>query len=268
MDKITLKEILSPIDINTFFKEYWGKKHLVIRRNKFNNLYTFKDLNNYLNRVPDVKSLQILNYDNKNTRWCLDKVHNGKLKLPMLKRSDIFHIWNNVGKSFVLPFSEYQKKDLVDILFQFERYFGHGQANVYASPKKGSKSFPAHADSTENFLFHTEGQVKWTIYKEFSPGKPKEILEEFILEAGDLLYIPQYQYHKVDTIGPRILISVHFQNKPKQSLDNFKITSVDQSNRDKWYNWKPKLYDNKGKKVTQWKMQSDTWKKKYFRDKI
>ena len=42
MDKITLKEILSPIDINTFFKEYWGKKHLVIRRNKFNNLYTFK----------------------------------------------------------------------------------------------------------------------------------------------------------------------------------------------------------------------------------
>jgi len=269
MKRITLEEILDPIDPKTFFTEYWGKKHLVIRRNKFKNLFTWNDFNEYMNRYPVMKGLQILDYRKEGDgRWCLDKVQKGQLKLPMLKKKDIFHIWNNVGKSFVLPFSEYQKKDLVDILFQFERYFGHGQANVYVSPKKGSKSFPAHADQTENFLFHTEGQVKWTIYKEFSPGKPKEILEEFILEAGDLLYIPQYQYHKVDTIGPRILISVHFPNKPKQSLDNFTITSVDQSNRDKWYNWKPKLYDNKGKKVTEWRMQSNTWKKKYFRDKI
>ena len=35
MDKVTFKDILDPVSPDTFFKEYWGKKHLIIRRNKF-----------------------------------------------------------------------------------------------------------------------------------------------------------------------------------------------------------------------------------------
>jgi len=268
--KITLEDILDPITPKTFFNEYWGKKHLIIRRNKFKNLFTWNDFNQYMNQYPDMKGLQILNYrKDGDGRWCLDKVRRRKLKLPMLKKEVIHKLWHD-GKSFVLPFAEYQKKELVDICHEFERYFEHGQSNVYCSPRANSKSFPAHADQTENFLFHTEGRVKWTIYKEFAPNKPKEILEETILEAGDLLYIPQYQYHKVDTIGPRILISVHFANKPKQSLDNFKVSKLGDTNRNKWYNWIPeRFFDKKGKKIEHhYRMPANNWKKKYFRDKI
>ena len=243
MDKITIHDILDPIDPGKFFREYWNKKHLVIRRNKFKNLYTWNHFNNYMNQYPRVNSLQIIDYDKDNERWCLDKVRSGKLKLPMLKKQNVYDMWKQ-GKSFVIPLAEYQNKDLVDICFELERYFGNGTSNIYASPSAKSKSFPAHADSTENFLFHTEGRVKWKIYEEFAPGKPKNILDEFILEAGDLLYIPQFQFHEVETIGPRILISCHFKNKERQAFDKFKVTRIQDSNRNKWYNWKPELYIN------------------------
>ena len=267
MDKIiTLKEILDPIPVDLFFKEYWNKKHLIIRRNKFKNLFNWGHLNKYINRYPNLQHLQILNYDDNDTRWCLDKVKNKKIDQPMLTRGEVYGLWKE-GKSFVIPFAEYESKPLLDILFEFERYFKKGQVNVYVSPKEGSKSFPAHADQTENFLFHQYGKVKWTIYKEFIPNKPKEILEEFILDEGDLLYIPQYQFHKVETVGPRILCSVHFTNKDKQSLDKFQITSNRQNKRAGWIKMDSVLGKPEKRVIInrRFPMHSGTWKKPYFK---
>jgi ribosomal protein L16 Arg81 hydroxylase len=263
MDKYTIQEILDPISVNVFFKEYWQKKHLVIRRNKYKGLFTFNMLGDYLNQYPDVKSLQILDYDDNDTRWCLDKVKKKKIDQPMLSKQQVFDLWKK-GKSLVIPFAEYQKKALVDICFELERYFSHGQVNVYASPKADSKSFPAHQDGTENFLFHTEGKVKWTLYKDFDN---KEVLDQFTLEAGDLLYIPIGIYHKVETVGPRILLSIHFKNKKNQTLDNFKITSNNENNRRKWYNWLPE-FEKKIKRAPQRLMNKPRWSKPYFNKKI
>ena len=178
-------------------------------------------------------------------------------------KEQLYKLWKEKDKTFVIPFAEYEKKQLVDVCFEFEKYFDYGQANVYASPAANSKSFPAHADSTENFLFHTEGETKWTIYEEFSPGPPKNIIDEFILTPGDLLYIPSYQYHKVDTIGPRILISIHFKNKKEQSLDKFKITTINQNNRPKWYDWSP-VKQKINKSTPARRMNKARWSKPYF----
>ena len=100
------------------------------------------------------------------------------------------------------------------------------------------------------------------MYKEFAPAKPNEIAEEFILEPGDSLYIPQYQYHKVDTIGPRILISIHFKNKPNQTLEKFKVTTNKQNKRPVWINWQP---EKKQKPKSQARlMNKANWSKPYF----
>ena len=77
------------------------------------------------------------------------------------------------------------------------------------------------------------------MYEGFAPDKKGKVIEEFVLEKGDLLYIPQFQYHEVETIGPRILISVHFHNKDRQSLKNFKVTTYKENKRKKWYDWTP-----------------------------
>ena len=246
MDKITLENILEPVGVSNFFKNYWGKKHLVIRRNKFKDLFTWNDFNNCLNKYPYLKGLQIIDYKKEGDgRWCLDKVRNGKLKEPFLSKEEIYKQWTNKNKTFVIPFAEYEKKELVDVCFEFEKYFDYGQSNVYASPAANSKSFPAHADSTENFLLHNYGNTKWTMYKEFAPEKPKTIIAEYELEPGDLLYIPIGQYHKAESMTPRISTSVHFRNKKNQSIKHFKIRS---ENREPYYNFKYFLNEDSNNK--------------------
>lgn len=264
--EITLKEILDPIPIDLFFKEYWGKKHLVIRRNKFKDLFHWGHLTKYINRYPNVPHLQVLDYNDKDERWCFDKVKRKKSNQPMFTKAGIHNFWKK-GKSFVIPFAEYESKQLLDVVFEFERYFKKGQVNVYVSPKAGSKSFPAHGDATDNFLFHQSGKVKWTIYKEFIPNKPKEILEEFILDEGDMLYIPQYQFHKVETIGPRILCSVHFTNKDNQSLDKFKITNRADNKRHEWIDLHDVLEKPKKQVIInrRFPINSQNWRKPYFK---
>ena len=35
--------------------------------------------------------------------------------MPMLSKEEVFSLWKKHGKTFVIPFGEYQKKELVDI---------------------------------------------------------------------------------------------------------------------------------------------------------
>jgi hypothetical protein len=73
-------------------------------------------------------------------------------------------------------------------------------------------------------------------------------------------------YHKVDTIGPRILLSIHFANKPDQTLDNFKITPYSQNKRSKWYNWAPYKKIKVVRKVQHVKSNKSNWSKPYFKE--
>ena len=266
--EITIRDLLDPISPEVFFRKYWGKKHLLIRRNKFKNLFRWPDFDKYMNRYPAIKHLQIIDGQPsaKDGRWCYDKVTRGVLKAPKLKKAQIYKLWKE-GKTMVIPMCEYEKKELVNICHEFEKYFSRGFVNAYVSPIAQSKSFPPHADGTENFLFHQEGKTKWRIFEGFSPNKPGKVMDEFVLEAGDLLYIPQYQYHEAIPLGPRILLSIHFQNKPNQTLDKFAITKKGNSTRDSWYDWKPDTYYKNDKIIKDdWgKMQSSSWKDKYFK---
>ena len=272
MDNITIKDILNPVDPKRFWLHYWGKKHLVIRRNLFKTLFKWNDFNNVMNNYPDnLNHLQVLDYDGKGKSWCLNKVKSGKLKLPMLSKEKLFELWRS-GKTFVLPSAEYTKEKFVAICNEFERYFSRGTVNIYCSSKKDAVGFPAHCDQTENFLFHTEGKVKWTIYENSAPNRePGKVIDEFVLEPGDLLYIPQYKYHKAESLTPRISISIHFANKKNQTLKKFAITAKGKGMyRPKWYNWVPKdLYFNKkGYRTNEvpkrFRMGGSNWKKSYF----
>ena len=211
------------------------------------NLYTWDDLNTHVNQYPEIKGLQILDYDDKDGRYCLDKVKSKKLKQPFITKEQVYKLWEK-GKSFVIPLAEYQKEELVKTCLNLEQYFGRGCANVYMLPGGGSKSFPAHTDSTENFLLHTYGETKWTIYKEFRGDKPRNIVAEYTLTPGDILYLPTYLYHKAESQTPRISISVHFHNKENQTLDNFRITKKENNKRPKWYDFKKVINENSNNK--------------------
>ena len=247
----SFEELIHPITTKEFFTKYWEKEHLVIRgactrcTEWMKGLYTWDMFNSYLNQYPDIKGLQVLNYDGQDGRWCLDKMV--KEKKRIFDKESIYNMWNS-GKSFVIPMAEYQNEELVKTCFNIEQYFGNGCANVYCSPKGESKSFPPHVDRTENFLLHAYGKTKWTIYKEFKGDEPKTIVAEYMLEPGDLLYIPTYLYHKAESVTPRISISVHFFNKKGQTLGDFKITDKSSNRRNKWYDFKKVVNENSNNK--------------------
>jgi len=113
----------------------------------------------------------------------------------------------------------------------FEEYYGRGQANIYMSSKKDARCFPIHADTTENFLFHVRGTVRWYIYNEYEyECKPEQatVNKCIDLSEGDLLFLPPKLYHRVETLGPRISISFHF-NPPS--------THKKGTWREEWLDW-------------------------------
>jgi mannose-6-phosphate isomerase-like protein (cupin superfamily) len=230
----TMSELKTKILTKDFFINYWGKKHKVFPQAQPKPLYTFEDLSNDLNRFPYLKGLQII--EDQGYRWCLDKVRSGKMDRPMLSKKELYQKWLE-NRTFVLTISEYLKEEFYYLVSDFEEYFDRGTVNIYCSRDEGSKSFPAHADSTENFLLHSQGDVKWKMYEGFHPEEKGKVIDEFVLKQGDVLYIPKGQYHEVETVGPRILLSVHFHNKPNQSLDKFNIGKT--VGRDSWYDWAP-----------------------------
>jgi ribosomal protein L16 Arg81 hydroxylase len=223
-----LSEILYPVHPEKFRKEILGKKLYWWKApsgasERYSNLYSWEHFESYMNNWENANHVQMAEADDEKQngedgKW--DKGRHGKLS-----KADVYNLWRH-GHSIVLPFCEYQSKHLWSVVNTFEKQmpFGKGCANMYCSSRQNSHTFDPHRDSTENFLFHIDGQVKWKFYKQSKSGKPKQF-EDIILGRGDLLYIPIGLIHKTQPIGPRLTASVHFQSKPKKV------------NRDKMYDW-------------------------------
>ncbi len=230
---IPFEELIAPVGMDNFYSKYKGKRHFYIKSNKpkFENHFSWEELDNYLNQMEingvwdRTPQLQVVlpNGD----KWCKKKSE------KKYSREQIYDFWNQ-GCSFILTLSEFLNETMWKQCQEFEKHYGIGQANIYCSSQKDAKCFPIHADSTDNFLFHVRGNIRWYIYKEFADKgnyRPDDAtLEEVVdLNDGDLLYIPKGKYHKVDTLSPRISISFHFQEampgKPYR--------------RKEWYDWKP-----------------------------
>lgn len=219
-------EQLLPFPIERFFDEFKHKKYFIVKSNKpiFQEHFSWKELDMYLNshglngweRMPQ---LQIISGP---TKYCHKKARRKKT------REQIFKHWNN-GDSFVFTLSEFLNKTMWNQCKEFEKHYGVGQANLYCSSRKDAQCFPIHADSTDNFLFHVRGSVRWYIYNEFEYDCPKRedatIKEVVDLDEGDLLYLPRKLYHKVETLSPRISISFHFTERKKPHK------------RAEWYDW-------------------------------
>ena len=228
---IPFEELIKPVGMENFLTKYKGKRHFVIKSDKpkFNKHFSWEEFDNYLNQVnigewDRTPQLQVVLPNNG--KWC-------KKKSPEKKsREEIYKLWKS-GSSFILTISEFLNKTLWKQCQEFEKFYGIGQANIYCSNQKDAMCFPIHADSTDNFLFHVSGKIRWYMYKEFSENnqhfRPQDAtLEEvFELDEGDLLYIPRGKYHRVDTLSPRISISFHFREPPAYS------------GRRDWYDWKP-----------------------------
>lgn len=78
-------------------------------------------------------------------------------------------------------------------------------AHMYISPE-GSVGFPLHQDDRSVVITMLYGMKKFYV-------EDNNILNEFILREGDILFIKQGVYHKAETISSSCHISYGFVNK-------------------------------------------------------
>ncbi len=84
------------------------------------------------------------------------------------------------------------------------------QANAYHTPA-AARGFAVHHDTHDVFILQVAGRKRWRVYEpvlelplkdqRWSPelGDPGEAVEDFVLEAGDTLYLPRGWPHEATT---------------------------------------------------------------------
>ncbi|KAM9201497.1 ribosomal oxygenase 2 isoform 2-T2 [Dugong dugon] len=206
------ESLISPIKTETFFKEFWEQKPLLIQRDDPALATYYRSLF----RLTDLKSLCSRGvYYGRDVNVC--RCVSGKKKV--LNKDGKAHFLQ-LRKDFdqkraTIQFHQPQrfKDELWRIQEKLECYFGSlVGSNVYITPA-GSQGLPPHYDDVE-----LEGEKHWRLYHPTVPlareysletedriGKPTH---EFTLKPGDLLYFPRGTIHQADT-PPGLAHSTH-----------------------------------------------------------
>ncbi|MFB0494817.1 ribosomal protein L16 Arg81 hydroxylase [Mucilaginibacter sp. OAE612] len=202
-----LEKILYPLKKEIFLDNYQDTKVLFIKgeQEKFKDFFSFDDLNFFLNthansiQFPEIRlSLdgKILDpglYQETIPVYSNDSFE--KTKIDPRKVSDLInknasliisgiHEYNLNIQSFAHQLSEELTSDINITLFY----------NTINQP-----SFDTHCDPVAVFTVQLEGQKKWEIFGEGynSPDKENSLPAiEYVLEKGDILYIPSGVWHK------------------------------------------------------------------------
>ena len=116
------EELISPIGIERFNREFKGKKCLVIKseENIFKDYFSWRDLDNYLNQYKigawdRTPQLQVVLPDGN--KWCKKKSKEYKTRDELLK------LWKD-GSSFILTLSEFLTQEMWEQCQEFEKHYG------------------------------------------------------------------------------------------------------------------------------------------------
>ena len=105
-----------------------------------------------------------------------------------------------------------------------DEFSAASQANLYAC-WGASQGFDVHWDDHDVFVIQLEGAKRWMLYGATRPAplrrdldahhpRPSEPIEEIVLEAGDMLYLPRGYWHAaVGTGGPTLHVTVGLTRK-------------------------------------------------------
>lgn len=202
-----LKRVLDPVDPSTFFTETFEENFHLIERGE-------------PGRYTDLVSVDVLDAFIANNQLFEGQIDATRAD-PQIRR-DAFTLENNqIDRSALLrlyqdkatiiaPHLHSYHKPLGDFVRALEPVFSASvQTNIYLTPP-GAKGFRTHYDNHDVFVMQVSGAKSWRLYDEpvgkpfrgegFEPGKHEvgDPQEEFVLRAGDTVYIPRGMMHDAD----------------------------------------------------------------------
>ncbi|MFN4237349.1 MAG: JmjC domain-containing protein [Vogesella sp.] len=210
-------DLLGGMTADTFLKEYWHKKPLLIRG-------ALKDVGEHVDYAwlaklaadEDVES-RLIEY--KQGKWHLERGPFRAGRLRRLPETDWTILVQNVNHH--LP-------HIADILWRFDfmPYARLDDLMISYAPPGGTVG--PHFDSYDVFLLQVGGRKRWQISSQkdeaFIEDAPIKVLkdfqveEEFILEHGDMLYLPPKCAHYGVALEPGMTYSIGFRAPSAQEL--------------------------------------------------
>ncbi|KAL7888555.1 hypothetical protein AOLI_G00035290 [Acnodon oligacanthus] len=202
--------LICPNQAKTFFRDYWEKKLLFIRRHNpdyYQGLFSTAEFDRIL-RTDDVQygvNLDVTSYTNGKR-----ETHNPPGRaLP-------YTVWDfyESGCSLRMLNPQAFSSTVWNVLSILQEKFGSmAGANVYLTPA-GTQGFAPHYDDIEAFIVQLEGKKHWRVYNprsedeamplvpspNFSQAEIGKPILDVVLEAGDLLYLPRGFIHQGDCL--------------------------------------------------------------------
>jgi 50S ribosomal protein L16 3-hydroxylase len=207
--------------IETFLTEYWQKKPLLIR-NAFPDFKSPIDPDEVagLALEEDVES-RIIVEDGPNTKWELE---NGPFN------EERFETLPDNNWTLLVQAIDQWVPEMADILqnFNFLPSWRLDDIMVSFAPKGGSVG--PHYDQYDVFLLQAEGQRKWQLGPKCTPDtelrsdsklsilKTMHITDEWIVNPGDLLYIPPMYSHNGVAENDCMTFSIGFRAPNKAAV--------------------------------------------------
>lgn len=208
----TLDKLLQPITTQQFFAEYFEKKHLIIRgrdRHHYDDILNINDLDVFFqNRQTAASGIDLVKEGQAIPirAWAY---LNSNERLGYLANNHKLLAQYNDGATIILSSAEGSIPKLSDFHLNVEHELDFRcQCNLYLTPGS-SRGFDLHHDDHDVFILQTMGTKLWKVYDAkvslptdkwshlgpYTEDELDEPIEEFVLEEGDLLYIPRGLIH-------------------------------------------------------------------------
>jgi len=197
--------LISPTSVTDFYKDYWEKKPLHLKRSDpsyYKTLFSTKALEKIIReqRVLYGKNLDITSYDGKR------ETHNPVGRVFPAVLWDFYNNGCSIRMLNPQTFHNGVWRLCSTLQDHFQNMVG---ANVYLTPP-GTQGFAPHWDDVEVFMLQLERKKHWKIYnprstEETLPRFSSENLEqddvgnpviEVDLEPGDMIYMPRGTIHQ------------------------------------------------------------------------
>jgi len=218
--------MIVPCKPDEFYRDYWEKKPLLIKRaearDHYKSLFSTKALDNILRkqRVLYGKNLDVTSYDGKR------ETHNPEGRVYPAVLWDFYNNGCSIRMLNPQTFHNAVWRLCATLQDHFQNMVG---ANVYLTPP-GTQGFAPHYDDVEVFMLQLEGKKHWKLHKSrteeeklpryssqnFSQEEVGEPFMEMDLEPGDMLYLPRGTIHQGNCLEDKhslhITISMYQMN--------------------------------------------------------
>lgn len=217
----TLERILDPVTPAEFFQDYYEIKTLLIQRQQPDYYAPLLSLA----EIDRVITTMSLNNDDIQMVNAKDPVRVEDYTYPsgMIDPVKLYQKFSD-GATIIMPQLHLRLAALADLCRGLELEFSSRfQTNIYLTPGGNSQGFKPHFDNHDVLVLQVTGTKSWKIYDtpevlphrghtfdpERYPAGP--ITQEFVLNAGDMLYIPRGVMHdaaSTDQLSLHITVGV------------------------------------------------------------